>query len=196
MPQTRAAQRRSLAEKCTPHVVVGMSDTFGCQAAPGVAPRSLGALVPRSPRQRAAGANDGGRASSMRRAAEPRDPANAEPGRRWRKLPVLAVPTARSRPSGNPQSGTRGWAMRSETRGPCCASRAAARDVRRAVWKRRLTARAVTSAKSVRWSRANSPRPSTRSRQPRSSASNESRDLRASQPRGSRAGSDPAAERP
>ena len=58
-----------------------MSDAFGCQAAPGVAPRSLGAIAPRSLRRRAAVANDGDHASSMRRAVEPRGLKNAESGR-------------------------------------------------------------------------------------------------------------------
>ncbi len=196
MPQTRAAQRRSLARKCTPHVVVGMSDAFGCQAVPGVAPRSLGALVPRSLRQRATEALNGDHVSSMRRAAESRSPENAEPRRRWRKLPVLALPAARSPASRSPQSGTQRRATALKTQGPCSASRAEAQPARRAIWERRRAERTATSAKSERWSRANSPRPSARSRQPRSSASNESRDLRASQPRGRRASRDPAAERP
>ena len=165
-----------------------MSDTFGCQAAPDSEPCGLGAPVPRSLRQRAAAGNDGDHASSMRRAAEQRSLEIAESRRRWRKLPVPAVPAARSRPSGSPQSGTRRRAMRPETRGPCSASHAAARDVQRAIWELRRIARTARRANSVLCSGANSRRPSARSRQPRSSASNESRDLRASQPRRRRAG--------
>ena len=173
-----------------------MSDTFGCQAAPDSEPAVWAHLC----RDRCVNAqptvSESGHASSMRRAAEQRDPEDAEPRHRWRKLPVLAVAAARSRPSGSPQSGTRRRAMRPETRGPCGASRAAARDVPRAIWELRRIARTARSANSVLCSRANSRRSSTRSRQPRSSASNESRDRRASQPRGRRASRDPAAERP
>lgn len=195
MPQTRAAQRRSLARKCTPHVVVGMSDAFGCRAAPGVAPRSLGVLVPRPPRQRAV-------EDESRRPCESHAPCcqvarsgERPAGPRWRKIPVPAVPTARSRPSRGPQSGTRRRATRADARGPCRASRAGSPTLRRAIWERRRPAVNAVRPTSVQRSRAMSPPPSTRPRQPRSSASNESRELRASRTRGKRASRDPAAER-
>ena len=195
MPQTRAAQRRSLARKCTPHVVVGMSDTFGCQAAQGVAPRSPGALVPRSPCQRAAEANDGGDANSMRRAAEPRNPENTEPGRSWRELQVLPC---------RPREVDRAEVRNLERQGGRCGRKREIRAVRAArchrrsgaSWERRPPTRNAVRASSVQRGRAMSLLPSARSRQPRSSASNESRDLRASRHRGRRASRDPAAERP
>ena len=195
MPQTRAAQRRSLARKCTPHVVVGMSDAFGCRAAPGVAPRSLGALALRSPRRRAVEDESRRPCESHAPCCQAARSGERRAGPHWRKLPVPAVPAARSRQRRSPQSGTRRRATRPEARGPCRARRAVSPTLRRAICERRRPARNAVRARSVQRGRAMSPPPSARSRQPQSSASNESRDLRVSRTRGKRASRDPAAER-